>query len=88
MAVIRKKMWTGYYELISSGKKRYDLRLNDFEAHEGDTLVLDEWDPKTQKYTGRKIKKKVTYVGKIKIDQTFWPEADIRKKGLQILSIE
>ena len=83
MAIIRKKLWPGYYDLIASGKKRYDLRLNDFEAHEGDTLVFEEWNPETQQYTGRSLTKKVTYIGKMKIGETFWTEADILKKGLQ-----
>jgi len=49
---------------------------------------LEEWDPKTKQYTGRRTEKKVTYVGKFTIDKLFWPEADIRKKGIQILSLE
>ena len=88
MATIRKKIWPEYFDAIASGKKKYELRLNDFEAKEGDTLLLGEWDPNTKQYTGRKIEKKVTYVGKFKIDQLFWPETEIREKGFQILSIE
>jgi hypothetical protein len=88
MATIRKKIWPEYFDAVASGKKKFELRLNDFEVREGDTLILEEWDPKTKQYTGRKTDKKMTYVGKFKIDQLFWPEADIRKKGFQILSIE
>jgi len=62
--------------------------LNDFEVREGDTLLLEEWDPKTKNYTGRKIEKKVTYVGKFMIDKLFWPKKDIEEKGIQIISIE
>lgn len=88
MKTIKKKCWPEYFEVILSGKKNYELRLNDFTIKEGDMLVLEEWDPKTKSYTGRSIQKKVSYVGKFKIDQLFWPEAEIKEKGLQIISLK
>jgi ASC-1-like (ASCH) protein len=88
MATIHKKIWPEYFEAVSSGKKKFEFRLNDFEIKEGDTLVLEEWDPKTKSYTGRKIDKKVTYVGKFRIDELFWSEGDIKEKGIQIISLE
>ena len=88
MSIIKKKIWPEYFNAIASGKKKYELRLNDFDVQEGDMLLLEEWDPKTAKYTGRKIEKKVTYVGRFKIDHLFWPEAEIKDKGIQIISLE
>ncbi len=88
MSIIKKKIWPEYFEVMASGKKKYELRLNDFEINEGDTLVLEEWNPKTKEYTGRRIEKKVTYVGKFRIDQLFWPEKEIKDKGIQIISLE
>ena len=88
MSIIKKKIWPEYFEAVISGKKKYELRLNDFEIKEGDKMILEEWDPKTNKYTGRKIDKKVTYVGRFKIDQLFWPEEEIKDKGIQIISFE
>lgn len=88
MAIIKKKTWPEEFNKVSLGKKKFDLRLDDFEAQEGDILVLEEWDPKVKKYTGRKIEKKITFVWKFKTDQTFWPEEKIKEKGLQIFSIE
>ena len=90
MAIIKKKIWPGYFEAVISGKKKYELRLNDFEIAEGDTLILEEWDPETKQYTGRSAEKKVTYVGKFKIDELemFWPRDQIQEKGIQIISIE
>lgn len=70
MAVIKKKCWPEYFEAVVSGKKKYELRLNDFEVN------------------GRKVEKKVTYVGRFKIDQLFWPEEQIKEKGIQIISLE
>jgi len=88
MATIEKKAWPELFEPILSGKKKYDLRLNDFEVNEGDILVLKEWDPNTKMYTGREISKKVTYVRKFSLRDLFWPREEIEKHGLQILSLE
>lgn len=85
---IHKKIYPEYFEAVISGKKKYELRLDDFEITEGDTLVLEEWDPIKKSYTGRKLDKKVTYVGKFKIDKLFWSEEDIKNHGLQIISLD
>ena len=61
-----KKVWPEYFQKILDGQKNYELRLADWDCNEGDTLLLQEWDPKTKEYTGRSIEKKVTYVGKTK----------------------
>lgn len=88
MATIKKKTWQPWFGYVKSGKKNYDLRLNDFEVQEGDTLILEEWDPVTKQYTGDSVTKKVTYVGKFKMDELFWPEEEIKDKGLQVISLE
>ena len=85
---IKKKIWPEYFEAVNSGKKKYELRLNDFEVNEGDILILEEWDPNTKDYTGRSCTRKVTYVGKFKIDDLFWPKEEIEEKGIQVISIE
>ena len=87
MAIIKKKTWPDIFELVYSGKKKFELRLNDFDIKEGDTLILEEYDPKIKKYTGRKIEKKVGYVLKFKLDD-FGQEKEIKEKGLQIISLE
>ena len=90
MGIIKKKIWPEYFEAVASGKKKYELRLNDFEVNEGDLLMLEEWDPKTKSYTGQRVEKKVTYVGKFTIDQLemFWSKDEIQEKGIQIISME
>lgn len=88
MVVVRKKILPEYFEAILSGKKKFELRLNDFEIDEGDILVLEEIDPRTRQYTGRKIEKKVTNVAKFMIDKLFWPKKEIEEKGLQIISLK
>jgi ASC-1-like (ASCH) protein len=88
MAIIKKKIWPEYFDAVASGRKKFELRLNDFEVCEGDTLALEEWDPKTKQYTGRKIEKKVTYARVFKIDELYWSGAEVKEKGLVIMSIE
>lgn len=87
MATIKKKIWPEYFEAVVSGKKKFELRLNDFEIEEGDALLLEEWDPETRQYTGRTTEKTVTYVAKFKIDELFWPEKEIKEKGIQVISL-
>jgi hypothetical protein len=87
MSIIKKKTWPDMFEAVLLGKKNFDMRLNDFDVAEGDTLVLEEFDPKTQQYTGRKIEKRVTFVGKFDLNKTFWPKEEILEKGIQIISL-
>ncbi len=90
MKKIKKKIWPKYFDQVLSGKKKFELRLNDFEVSDGDTLVLEEWNPETKKYTGRKIEKKVTFVSRFKMNELylFWPKEEIEEEGIQIISIE
>jgi len=46
MAIIKKKIPPDFYDLVNSNKKNFELRLNEFEVKEGDTIILEEWDPK------------------------------------------
>lgn len=85
--IIHKKTWKDYFEKVLAGGKKFDLRLADFEVKEGDTLVLEEWDPIAKKYTGRKIGKKVSYVLKTK-DLKFWSEEETNKYGYQVIQFE
>ena len=84
---IKKKIWPEFFDDVNSGKKRFELRANDFEVNEGDTLVLEEWDPNTKEYTGRKIEKKVDFVLKLKLDD-FGQRNIIEEKGLQVIQFE
>jgi len=87
MAIIKKKIPPDYFELVQSGKKRFELRLNDFNIKEGDTLVLEEWDPKTKEYTGRKIEKEIDYVLSFDLNK-FNQEEEIKEKGILIIQFK
>lgn len=55
-----------FFELIASGKKRFELRRNDRDYLEGDVLDLMEFDPKIGGYTGRRLRVQVTYILRIR----------------------
>ena len=85
--IIRKKAWPKIFEDVLSGKKRFDLRLADFDIKEGDTLILEEWNPKTKKYTGRKLEKKAGYILKFDLDK-FGQKKQVEEKGLYVIQLE
>ncbi|OGV89522.1 hypothetical protein A2Z41_01595 [Microgenomates group bacterium RBG_19FT_COMBO_39_10] len=87
MAIIRKKTWPHYFELIKSGKKKFDLRVADFKVKKGDTLVLEEWDPKTKQYTGRQVKKKINFFLRFSLDE-FGQQKEIKKHGFYVIQLE
>jgi len=84
MATIKKKIWPEYFKLVKSGRKNFELRLADFKVKTGDTLILEEYNPKTKKYTGRKITKKVKYLLKFNLND-FGQKKEIEKKGLYVI---
>lgn len=86
--LIEKKTWPEYFKLIKSGKKNFEVRLADFRCKPGDILILREWDPKTKKYTGRNLKRKVRFVLKTKVAEKFYRKKDIKKYGLQVISFK
>lgn len=77
---VRKKTWPDLFQLMLDGKKTTDLRLADFEINEGDTLILEEYDPKTRSYTGRVLKKRIKNLNKVKLTD-FHTIEDISRHG-------
>ena len=78
---IKKKTWPKYFQEVLEGKKKFEVRLVDFDVKEGDILVLEEYNSELKKYTGRAIRKKVTFVTKFNpLDAHTFEE--IKKFGL------
>ena len=50
-------------------------------------LLLEEWDPKTSQYTGRKIEKRASLVLKFKLND-FGQEDAIKERGLVVIQID
>jgi len=82
---IEKKIWAEFFDDVLTGKKKFEVRLADFECRPGDVLVLMEWNQREKQYTGRVLEKKITFVLKTK-DLKFWTEKEMEKHGLQVIS--
>ena len=50
------------FQAIVDGDKTFEARLNDRDYRLGDYLLLQEWYPSTQEYSGRGVVKRVTYI--------------------------
>ena len=85
--IIRKKIWPEFFEMVSSGEKGFELRLADFGIKAGDTLVLEEYDPKGRKFTGRKIEKRCKKVRKVN-PMLFHSAEEIKRHGLYVIEFE
>lgn len=55
------KCWPEFFDDLVVGDKTFELRKDDRNFQIGDTLLLREWIPKTEKYSGRKLTRRVTY---------------------------
>jgi len=57
------KTWSGYFRAIQRGEKRFEVRFNDRNFKEGDTLELCEWDNIKKRFTDAPpLFVKVTYI--------------------------
>lgn len=56
------KTWPDEYQAVVRGDKRFELRVNDRGFKVGDVLVLREFGPYSERYTGSLIRCKVTYI--------------------------
>jgi len=56
------KIYPKYYDAVESGRKTFELRYNDRDIKTGDELILEEYSALSGEYTGRKIRKVVTYI--------------------------
>jgi len=57
------KSWPHLFEPLFRGEKTHDLRRSDDRDFAvGDTLLLREFDPALQAYTGRECSVEITYI--------------------------
>ena len=56
------KTWPIYYDAIASGTKRFEIRKDDRPFRVGDTLLLREWEPRSETYTRRRCAVRVTWI--------------------------
>lgn len=62
MSTHELKTWPEPFDAIMRGEKVHELRRNDRGFKRGDMLILREWNPATEKYTGEHINAEVTHV--------------------------
>lgn len=63
MTIHKLKIWPVYFNCTLAGIKPFEVRKNDRGFKIGDTLILEEYDPKSNKgYTGKKASRVVSYV--------------------------
>ncbi|MCE5270783.1 DUF3850 domain-containing protein [bacterium] len=68
MAVHELKCWPEFFEEIRDGRKTCDLRKDDRHYRVGDNLLLQEWSPEIEKFTGRQLIVQVTHI----LDEPKW----------------
>jgi hypothetical protein len=56
------KCWPEFFDAVRRNDKRFELRRNDRDFGAGDLLMLHEWEPGTEKYTGRVAARWVHYI--------------------------
>lgn len=63
------KIWPEYYQAVKNFKKLYEFRKFDREYLIGDYLILNEWDPKTKKYTRNEpLERKISHIYEVELD--------------------
>lgn len=85
---IRKKCYPTYFKQVAAGNKTFEYRLADWEAHVGDSLILEEWDPETKNYTGQAVTKTIGYVLNLKDVPALHTEEEINKNGFMVISLK
>lgn len=74
MAEHKLKTWPSYFEAIRTKKKTFEVRVHDRDFAVDHKLVLREYDPERNQYSGRTVTVKVTYFmpgGKFGIDPAY-----------------
>jgi len=56
------KTWPESFQPIIKNKKNFEVRVNDRNYQVGDKLLLLEYDPVKQQYTGRKCYRQISYI--------------------------
>jgi hypothetical protein len=71
------KTWPGYFAAVEDGRKTFEIRFNDRNFTVGDVLVLEEFWPSQNAYSGKVLFCRVTYL-------TDWEQ----KPGFVVLALE
>lgn len=56
------KIWPEPFRAVRDGDKTFEVRENDRDFRLGDWLVLCEWDPEAEAFTGARVVAFVSYI--------------------------
>lgn len=56
------KIHPQFFKDVALNLKKFEIRFNDRNYKEGDILILKEWNPETEKYTGNTCVRKINYI--------------------------
>ncbi len=89
MVVITKKIDPVWFDMILSGKKKFEIRLADFDITEGDILRLEEYtEGQDRQPTGRFIEKTVTYVRKPNLKDWVEKQPELLDKSFYVIQFD
>jgi hypothetical protein len=72
------KTWPEYFQDVLDGIKTFEIRKNDRNYIEQDKLLLKEWSPFRESFTGRRVLVTVVYI----LDNS-----DFVKEGFVVMGI-
>lgn len=73
------KTWPVFWQAVFDNIKNFEVRKNDRDFRIGDEIILREWNPVTEKYTGRVTSRIIAYT---------LHDLEYVKEGMVILSWE
>jgi hypothetical protein len=56
------KVWPEFFDALADGRKPFEIRKNDRDYQVGDVLRLREYAPGPDVYTGRELRRTVSYM--------------------------
>ena len=56
------KCWPEYFKNLWNGSKTFEVRKNDRDFMVNDILILAEWNPDKELFTGKTVVKVITYI--------------------------
>lgn len=56
------KCWPEYFKAVDNGSKQFELRKEDRPFNIDDKIILQEWNPETETYTGEELTFHISYI--------------------------
>jgi len=68
------KTWPTYFRISKEGHKHFEVRRYDRDFRPGQVILLREWDPSKEEYTGRELERRISWLltgGKLGIEEGY-----------------